>query len=669
MAKHKQKSSWPLLFIPLFLLLFLLAVFQNQPAAQARTITVRPEQTLSTRPAYGVNFITSAEEPADAQQYENGLATGAGWNRWPMYWSYTEQSEGNFVWGAIDTAVHGDVTYGLQTNAILLATPGFYMTGAPSPQRTHPPVPPGPLALEAPQTATPVGLYDPIFSDGTDIPGPGKNINPNNKWARFVFLAVERYKPGGFLAQQNNWPTGAGVTHWEIWNEPDFSFFWDGTYADYARLLKVAYLTIEQFDPEAQVIFGGLSNINLTTVANPDFYNDVMALYDGDPLAGTYHYFHDILATHSYFYAWNSWYHVWRAGNTLAERGLHKPIWLNENGVPAWSDYPGPVWDPYSPYRATLSEQADYMIQSALYSTFAGADAIFHFQLYDGCGNQPAGTDFPPHNGELCDGSGHLPGTNIPCAGDAHGLFRNPADAVCFRQHPFPESARPTFDSYRVLTTYFTDVEPLWRLRPGSNDPYNGPQEWIAFYQPDTQSRLLGMWARFGQVETAVVPTTNQSGQGLLIAPDGSEQPVQAQDGFFSLSLPAATNRNAPWDPTLYAIGGRPYLLIEQDTLPPVVTLTGPDIAEYIIRLAWGGHDAGSGMLDYTLWVSVDEGPAQLWLSETTATTAVYNSEPYHLYTFILRGRDKAGNVSGETAVAVHTLELPHKAYLPHISR
>lgn len=57
--------------------------------------------------------------------------------------------------------------------------------------------------------------------------------------------------------------------------------------------------------------------------------------------------------------------------------------------------------------------------------THAGATAIFHFQLYDACGNQPGGTDFPPHNGELCG----LPQYPI-CAGDAFGLYRNPSDAA-----------------------------------------------------------------------------------------------------------------------------------------------------------------------------------------------------------------------------------------------
>lgn len=68
----------------------------------------------------------------------------------------------------------------------------------------------------------------------------------------------------------------------------------------------------------------------------------------------------------------------------MTSHNLDKPIWINEYGVPAWDDYPGPVWEPLSPLRASQQEQADYAIQSAFHAISTGADALFHFQLYDG---------------------------------------------------------------------------------------------------------------------------------------------------------------------------------------------------------------------------------------------------------------------------------------------
>lgn len=523
-------------------------------------------------PAYGVNFISSAEAPADAQQYQNGLATGAAWNRWPIYWFFVETAPDQFDWSTVDTAVSGDVAHGLRTNAILLGTPGFYTTGLPQEADAARPARWRNFTLTAANSATPRGLYDGVFADGSDVPGPGKGINPDNKWARFVYAAVQRYRPGGVLARAQNWPAAAGVTHWEVWNEPDLPWFWDGSLPDYARLLKVAYLTIKHADPDAVVLTAGMANA-LPQYSN--YYADVLAIYAADPLAAQHNYFHDIFATHNYFDAWQSWYHVWRGGRAMENYGLDKPIWLTESGVPAWNDYPGPVWDSRSALRATMSEQADYLIQNAFYALFAGADAYFHFQLYDGCGNQPPGTDFPPHNGELCDADGYLidnPG--YPCAGDANGLFRNPSDALCFTQHPQPETARPNLAAYRVLTTYLRDVTPYWRQRPGA-DKCIGPgnvmvpgQEWIAFYQPSTGKRIVGMWALCGEEETAVIPATNPAGTALLIAPDGGARALTADNGAYTISLPGATNRNTHADgavPAYYPIGGRPFILIEPD--------------------------------------------------------------------------------------------------------
>lgn len=633
------------------------------PTAGEETITLyfpviasqRPLSAPASGPIYGLNFISSAEAPADEQQYQNGLSTGARWNRWPIYWFYVEQEPGKYDWSAQDATVQADIAHGLKINAILLGTPGFYSTSLGQRQNVSQwSPPPGTLSLQAMQAATPVGLYEPVFSDGSDKPGPGKQINPDNVWARFVYAAVNRYKPGGVLARQNGWGANVGITHWEMWNEPDLPIFWNSSLPDYARLLKVGYLATKQADPAAQVLFGALAN----NFEKLNYYEDVLKIYDEDTLAAGHNYYHDILATHSYFVSWRSWYHVWRARNTMGEYGLDdKPVWFNESGVPAWNDYPGPVWDPESPLRATMSEQADYVIQSAFYATFAGADAVFHFQLYDGCGNQPAGTDFPPHNGGLCDENGFLEGNpGIPCAGDANGLFRNPTDAVCFRQHPQPETPRPNFAAFRVLTNYLTDVVPLWRQRPGSDDPYNGPQEWIAFYRPATGERIVGMWSRVGAAQTAVVPAANSAGTGFLVAADGTTQTVTAQDGFYTIQLPAATNQNAPWDPESYAIGGRPYILIEPDTTAPQMMVEASLSESAQIEVNWRGTDGlDSDVAAYEVQVSIDGGPAIPWLAYTTAETAVYEAEPGHAYTFVVIGRDRAGNASDATAVTVVT--------------
>lgn len=595
--------------------------FEQQRAMSLDRII--PESTNVVGPLYGIDFISSAEAQADTQQFANAHATGATWDRWPLYWTGVELSPGVYSWSHVDATISAEIDQGFNINLIFLGVPGFYWSNG---------------------RAVPDSLYQSVFNDGTDVGGPGKQINPNNKWATFVAAAVERYQPGGVLAQIENWPDGLGVTHWEMWNEPDLPFFWSGTKAEFARLLKVGYLATKHADPDASVLFGAMAN-NFEP-GYFEYYNDVLNLLDSDPQATATGYFHDIFATHSYFYAWQTWFHIDRARQAMLVHGLDHPIWLNESGVPAWNDYPGPVWDGTSAFRATKEEQADYTIQSAFYAIMGGAEAIFHFQLMDGCGNQPAGTDFPPHNGELCDANGNLisdPGK--PCAGDAFGLFSNATDAACFRQHPQPETARLNFGAFQVLTTHVTGVEPLW-YQPG------GGVEQIALYRPNSGDRLLAVWARTNANETVTIAALDNS--ATLIAPDGSTQTVMPTGGQYVLNLPGATNQNYPFGSGVYAIGGEPIIVVEHDRQAPAVTLSATVVSTPTVQLAWSGDDGlGSGLRDYTLYVAIDGAPQQPWLTETTQTTANYPGEEGHLYVFTLTARDRAGSIGSAEPITI----------------
>ncbi len=604
---------------------------------------------------YGVDFISAADSPADSARYQKAISTGAGWNRWPLYWYNVETSSGVFDWSYGDPVVQADLANGFQTELILMGTPGFYASGgsadAPLPQVGRRPdgwekVQDTLLAPASPTSTTPQGLYTSVFQGNSDIPGPGKEINDENRWAVFVFKAIEHYGP-------------MGITHYEIWNEQDYDFFWTGTVADYARLLKVAYLAAEQADPNAQIIFGGLANFQ-----QPNFFADLMAIYAGDPLAPDYNWFFDILATHSYSTSWQSWLHVWRADRTLGNYGLEKDIWLNESGSPAWDDYPGPTWDPNSGFRSTMQEGAAYIIQSAMYAKYAGASVIFHFQLYDDCGNCPAGSDFPPERPDLCtpDGSSCL------CAGDAFGLFRNRTDADCYRQHPEPDTPRPALDAFQVLADHLTGLEPLWRQRPGGSGPYDGTQEWIAFYRPSTGERVLGLWSLVGSGETAVVPATGES--ALLIDQAGTITPLTPSDGVYTLQLEPASNQNAsPASGSAYAIGGPPLILIETDTdLPQVTVHDLPAIAPPGIAVSWSGEDLGSGVRDYDLWVFQDGITMTSWLTDTTAEYAIYVGQAGKSYGFAATGRDWANNENAPPAgPQVATTVGIAQVYLPLI--
>lgn len=128
------------------------------------------------------------------------------------------------------------------------------------------------------------------------------------------------------------------VAAYEIWNEPNIRRFWSPgpDPAAYVALLRASYSAVRTADPNALVVFGGLSTND---------YRFLEAAYE----AGAKGYF-DVLATHPYPYCGSSapgqvrysegrisrdsflGYREMRA--SMLARGDDKPIWFTEFG---WS--------------------------------------------------------------------------------------------------------------------------------------------------------------------------------------------------------------------------------------------------------------------------------------------------------------------------------------------
>ncbi|NIP84508.1 MAG: hypothetical protein GTO03_02700, partial [Planctomycetales bacterium] len=344
-----------------------------------------PPPKASASGEFGVVFVNPADPAtaADEGRYDKATDLGIGWDRWPMYWYHVEPSEGGFNWAAYDPVVEADLSHGLQINAILMGTPGFYAT-----QGLKAPLPPlgsrvqGEVGLLS-SASPPRGLYDPVFADGSDVPGTSKAINPNNPWARMVHQVVERYRPGGALARQKGWPADRGIRVWEIWNEPDLSLFWNGSVADYTRLLKVAALAARHADPDAVIMTAGLADRPA-----PGYLAHLLAqlAQDANPsLRDSQGWYFDAVALHNYAWSWDTGERIRQARQALRNYNPVKdrPIWLNETGVSVYDDYPGPTWQQNGEanFMATMEEQAAYTIQNAAYALYNGAAVTFHFQL------------------------------------------------------------------------------------------------------------------------------------------------------------------------------------------------------------------------------------------------------------------------------------------------
>ncbi len=164
---------------------------------------------------------------------------------------------------------------------------------------------------------------------------------------RFVGDLVQRYQRPPY-----------DIHMWEIYNEPDSVFgaqgYCFGTRgAQYADSLRLAYTAIKQADPQAEVLFGGISYDFFTNEGgrfDPAFLDDALA-------AGAGPYF-DRLAFH-YYPAFHKRWDAFGPGvagkaaylrSELARYGLDKPLALTELGRPTR----GPAADGI-PYNETLT--------------------------------------------------------------------------------------------------------------------------------------------------------------------------------------------------------------------------------------------------------------------------------------------------------------------------
>ncbi|AFY39932.1 RHS repeat-associated core domain protein [[Leptolyngbya] sp. PCC 7376] len=62
-----------------------------------------------------------------------------------------------------------------------------------------------------------------------------------------------------------------------------------------------------------------------------------------------------------------------------------------------------------------------------------------------------------------------------------------------------------------------------------------------------------------------------------------------------------------------------------------------------IFDVSWSGTDDGSGIAHYDIYVSVDDGDYELWLDDTTDTTATYTGEAGRTYRFYSVAKDNVG--------------------------
>jgi hypothetical protein len=152
------------------------------------------------------------------------------------------------------------------------------------------------------------------------------------------------------------------ISHWEIINEPDGVWAFEGSPQDYARMLSAAYDGIKARVPEVRVAFGGVMNpwstgwveqVFATEGADAARKFDIANVHLRGPAAGLPRG----LAR-------------WRAA--MDRVGFTGPIWVTEHGYSA-----DPAFQTDPAYRGGEAEQAAYLERSLLGLADAGAEQIF----------------------------------------------------------------------------------------------------------------------------------------------------------------------------------------------------------------------------------------------------------------------------------------------------
>ncbi|OQY43843.1 MAG: hypothetical protein B6242_13890 [Anaerolineaceae bacterium 4572_78] len=490
----------------------------------------------------GFVFIGKPEYQVRDERFNEALDAGATWDRWPLHWHWVNvDGYVGYYYGTpydYDTLVIDNITRGLNPLPILLGTPEMRASKGSS-NVEFPSVADKSYMLRfaagtlkqdmATSTAAspPIDLFEPIFSNGHDIATADVVINANNSWADFVAETVERYRPDGVLAQEQDWHAGQGVRYWEIWNEPDLDMFWSGTVEEYHRLLYVAYQTIKFVDPQATVLIGGLAFFD-----EPDFLPELLSYSEGET------YF-DVMSYHYYWSIYWGEYWIERVRDTLDDAGLHDvPIWITESGVPVWNDFPATSYDvpSHSPWRGTAEEQSAYIIQNSAIAFYHGVERYYHFMIHDDCGNSLE---------------------------DAFGVRHNFSPHVC---NPADGHERPGYESYRLAAQQFQDLVPLQRISDDESDQ-------LIFYRPDDAMQVTVLWAKSSENVQLDIPATSVAATvysietvrtGDTYIGEVHKSILTPSDDMYHLTLEGATNQNSGVDnDTNYYIGGMPFILVQ----------------------------------------------------------------------------------------------------------
>lgn len=484
-----KKARMGSLLLPLlvFMLVFPSASSAEPPPANP------PESASQGR--FGI--VEAYQAPNLAQ------AAGARWERLFFWWNQI-QPTGSQEWKTDQTISDQQIDSELQRGMTLVGLLG-----------------------NPPRWATRNGSVPANLTAGVD--------DPQNYWAAFVKSIVKRY--------------AGKIDYWIIWNEPDIDAgkpwsTWAGSEEEYYELLKDSYLAAKEVNPKAKIIFGGTTFYADSTAGRKLFLERVLERAALDPTSKANGYYFDIVDMHIYSKS-QDMYDIPAAYKDVLERyGVEKPLWIGEANVVPWNDPTAPM--PPGGYRATLDEQASFVIQGMALAMAAGVERIGFYKMQDG---------------SLTNG-------------EAYGLARNDG------------STRPAYAAFQTAAKLFSGFSQAQFDQTLGVDRVimsSGDRRVTVLWNPTPKPKSVKIRA-IGVQDTLY----NKNGQAT-----GLKVPVAYGQNFATFDLPPATANVADFNPNDYIIGGDPVILVEEGIGQGIAL--SPNEVYYPIT----GYSVGGGFLNF----------------------------------------------------------------------
>ncbi|MCZ7573333.1 MAG: glycosyl hydrolase [Ardenticatenaceae bacterium] len=445
---------------------------------------------------------------------DKAVAAGARWERLVVWWS-NFQPEGPTDWNPQGwfprNLIEDERNHGIEPVGVVLHTPGW---------------------------AAHDSGYGPI--------SPPRNLDlpfdhPENYWGQFLMRLARDY---------------AGlVDTWILWNEPDIykeTFAnWAGPVEEFARMQIVGYQAIKRANPQAKVVLTGTTYWWDLENGRSPYLDRLVAQLVAAPGAAENGAFFDAVAVHQYSNPLNSFAVPVLYRRILEAHGLDKPLWLVESNVV-------PHDDPLHPLqrgglRASLEEQASYVIQSVALARAAGVERYSIYKMRD----ESAEND------------------------QYYGLIRNDG------------TARPAYVAYQVAARELSNVQSAQYFWGGSATPPT--EDEITALLASTATRPQFVWSgalngvRMVRGSDRVTVLWNASAAPLEVGVPSSvatatlvdkygqrRSLTRGPDGAFRLVLAPATNNTDARDESLILIGGDPAILIEPGAATPRDPLPRP---------------------------------------------------------------------------------------------